>query len=592
MVGPLRVDVEDLVKISEPRIDLGPLEETLGAIVIFCNQENEARKEMNKKFKAQMNSLEDRLEKMDEALKKRPMMPVLNLLENSHRHDAVDKGGHESHDVAEGTAQIISNSGCFLSPTQLRSPKGSASASSTATQGENAATVVVTASPRLLSPRAPHPYISPRQDEVDEEREARLSVLEMSADKMKHNIASVDVVHLDQAVKALEDKHERLESVIADVDAKLHRLRAEQQQDNEDFSRIKQQLGDADVQKMSRHVKELLLRQATDEAENAKRAQLLDSLLESTERLQKEIGDVRHQSAGVDIQQLEHTQAMHTQQLKELREDNDEQQALIAGSFAKIDKLYEELASAAADSEQRIELQRQQSYRTSTTAEQTKARLEMMEEQMQDFRELKELSEVIYEIKAEIPELKVARHELLAIQRAVEELENSQLDIKSLQRDVMDHSHTNQEQSKSLEILASRANAADQRFQSFAQSLLALHQVLGEHALDLQWLFTQARWMKTSLEEVQERAFVKLPTRPPSPQRLQYVKVTPAGVPNLPPLSAEVYALGAMKWSGPEENAGNAAKLNRSVNEAITPAAKHLGRPLSASSVRKPRTLC
>jgi len=94
----------------------------------------------------------------------------------------------------------------------------------------------------------------------------------MSADKMKHDIASVDVVHLDQAVKALEDKHERLENVIADVDAKLHRLRAEQQQDNEDFSRIKQQLGDADVQKMSRHVKELLLRQATDEADNAKKS--------------------------------------------------------------------------------------------------------------------------------------------------------------------------------------------------------------------------------------------------------------------------------------------------------------------------------
>ena len=38
----------------------------------------------------------------------------------------------------------------------------------------------------------------------------------------------------------------------ADVDAKLHKLRAEQQQDNQDFARIKQQLGDADVPRSPR----------------------------------------------------------------------------------------------------------------------------------------------------------------------------------------------------------------------------------------------------------------------------------------------------------------------------------------------------
>jgi len=211
--------------------------------------------------------------------------------------------------------------------------------------------------------------------------------------------------------------------------------------------------------------------------------------------LQKEIGDVRHQSAGVDIQQLERTQATHAQQLKQLRNDHDEQHALIAGSFAKMDwcsATIKELASAAADSEQRIELQKQQSYRTSTTAEQTKARLEMMEEQMQEFRELKELSEVIHEIKAEIPELKVARHELVSLQRTVAELQNSQVSMKALEalkNEVKEQGQTDKVMLEQAEELNVRMSSAEQRFQGFAQSLLAMHQVLGEHALDLQWLF-------------------------------------------------------------------------------------------------------
>merc|ERR1719235_1048313 len=137
-----------------------------------------------------------------------------------------------------------------------------------------------------------------------------------------------------------------------------------------------------------------------------------------------------------------------------------------------------------------------------------------------------------------------------------------------------------QEYARKIEEVLARQKKEDDRAKGFAQSLLAIHQALGEHALDLQWLFTHSRWVKSALDELQTRSFIKLPTRPPSPPPVQYVKVNPSNVAELPPLVNEVYTLGAMKW---EENPAVAAKMKRTRSAAtLGPDQKLVGRPLSA----------
>lgn len=599
MLKPLRVDLDDLVKVSQPRVDLGPLEETLTEIVTFCNQENEARHEMSKKLK----TIEDRLEKTDEALRNRPAMPVptLGLPQHAgHHHDGHHHHHHDAHSHQPDTLpHSLSHDAVGSDPTQFpKSPRSAGdthhrgslhrgslevpASSPSPRSGHSERARARSASHATRSPRSPR---SPRMDEEESMQMARLSVLEISAQNMQENIASVDVVRLDQEVKDLHDKHERLDQVTRDIDSKLHKLRAEQQQDNSDFTTIKQQLGDVDVQKISRHVKELMLRQSQDEADASMRKQQLESLLDSVAAMQKEIGDVRHHSAGVDFQKVLHTQALHTEQLKELLGRLCEQEHLSEESFNNIDKLYEELSKAAEDREQRLR-------KATKVATDGQNQLEILQEKMKGFTEL---SALMQELKTEIPELKVARHELMALQRTVDELQNSQVSLQALEalkNQVVEQGQTDVVIRQQTQELSDRMSKSEKRFEDFAQSLLAMHQVLGEHALDLQWLFTQARWMKASLDEVQQRSFVKLPTRPESPPRLQFVKVSAQGIPNLPPLSPEVYTLGAMKWNATEESNGNAPPLTKSTSDTTFGSkSKHsLGRPLSASSVRKART--
>eukprot|EP00929_Paragymnodinium_shiwhaense_P047347 TRINITY_DN24017_c0_g1_i3.p1 TRINITY_DN24017_c0_g1~~TRINITY_DN24017_c0_g1_i3.p1 ORF type:complete len:530 (+),score=153.88 TRINITY_DN24017_c0_g1_i3:629-2218(+) len=374
-------------------------------------------------------------------------------------------------------------------------------------------------------------------------------------------------MNTDRSVKSMS-------KTVSDLEAGLRKLRAEQDEDAGALKRLEAlmeqqitaRLGGLDFHRLDRHVRDLLRRQSEDDAQLVDVASKLEQMRSEVDGFSRELNHLRKEITKVQQESTSADEELEVS-LDRLQMSLEQFSQGITTRLSGIDGSIEDHSGQLKTKD--LELRE---FMKDLTGNRSKM-LDVLEEELPKLE--KRFSESILaqqtawrEATAQLAgqiEDKVAAGKLEA-EHSIFHLENEV--TKRIQsyaarmEALVAGAMQSRDASGALQELRPMVSKMLGERQAMQVALRSLQQIFGEHAIDIQYLYTHADWTKKVVEQLQDRSFIGMPPkaaqgapgeaasrlplpRPPSP--LKYRRK------ELDPMPKDLLTLGAMTWEDPSK---------------------------------------